>query len=62
MVTGMPTHFDVATADARLSGALVTADTQTGRATAIERLSIPIQEPAAKPDESDDAEAADNSN
>ncbi|HUX16141.1 MAG TPA: TIGR00282 family metallophosphoesterase, partial [Phycisphaerae bacterium] len=30
LVTGMPTHFDVATADARLSGALVTADTQTG--------------------------------
>ncbi|HUX00528.1 MAG: TIGR00282 family metallophosphoesterase [Phycisphaerae bacterium] len=51
LVTGMPTHFDVATADARLSGALVTADTQTGRASAIERLSLPISEPAAKSDE-----------
>jgi hypothetical protein len=51
LVTGMPTHFDVATGDARLSGALVTADTQTGRASAIERLSIPIHEPAAKGEE-----------
>jgi len=63
MVTGMPTHFDVATADARLSGAIVTADTQTGRASAIERLSIPISEPAAKneeepgPSESEPADA-----
>jgi hypothetical protein len=56
LVTGMPTHFDVATADARLSGALVTADTQTGRASAIERLSIPIQEPAAKGEEPETAE------
>lgn len=60
LVTGMPTHFDVATADARLSGALVTADTQTGRATAIERLSIPIQEPAAKGEEPETPEDADN--
>jgi len=59
-VTGMPTHFDVATADARLSGAIVTADTQTGRATAIERLSLPIHEPAAKSEEPETAEPADN--
>ncbi|HUU32155.1 MAG TPA: hypothetical protein VMY69_08665, partial [Phycisphaerae bacterium] len=55
---------DVATADARLSGALVTADTQTGRASAIERLSLPISpgtagmpgpdgEPAAKNEEAE---------
>jgi len=63
LVTGMPTHFDVATADARLSGALVTADTQTGRATAIERLSLPISEPAAKTEEEPpESEPADNSN
>ena len=58
LVTGMPTHFDVATADARLSGALVTADTQTGHATAIERLSLPIQEPAAKNEEAEPSEPA----
>jgi len=60
LVTGMPTHFDVATADARLSGALVTADTQTGRASAIERLSLPIQESAPKADEPEPPEPADN--
>jgi calcineurin-like phosphoesterase len=38
MVTGMPVHFDVATEDLRVCGALVTADTTTGRASAIERI------------------------
>ena len=61
-VTGMPTHFDIATGDARLSGAIVTADTQTGRASAIERLSIPISESAAKNEEPEpsESEPADN--
>jgi hypothetical protein len=44
MITGMPTFFDVATGDLRVSGALVTADTQTGRASAIERISVPVSE------------------
>jgi metallophosphoesterase (TIGR00282 family) len=37
-LTGRPTEFDVATADVRLCGSIVTADPETGRATAIERL------------------------
>jgi len=48
LLTGMPTYFDVATDDLRVSGALVTADTETGRATAIERISIPIAKPTGK--------------
>jgi len=39
-LTGRPTEFDVATADVRLCGTIVTADPETGRATAIERLSV----------------------
>jgi calcineurin-like phosphoesterase len=39
-LTGRPTEFDVATADVRLCGTIVTADPATGRATAIERLCI----------------------
>lgn len=41
LVTGMPTHFDVALGDLRVCGAVITADTQTGRATAIERVAVP---------------------
>jgi len=48
LLTGMPTYFDVATDDLRVSGALVTADTETGRATAIERISIPVSPLAGK--------------
>jgi hypothetical protein len=40
MVTGVPNPFDVATDDARLCGALVTVESTTGRATAIERISF----------------------
>jgi len=43
LITGMPTHFDVAKGDLRASGVLVTADTQTGRATAIERICLPVE-------------------
>jgi metallophosphoesterase (TIGR00282 family) len=39
-LTGRPTEFDVATADVRLCGTIVTADPETGRATAIERLCL----------------------
>src|SRR6476659_534272 len=39
-LTGRPTEFDVATADVRLCGTIITADSETGRATAIERLCV----------------------
>lgn len=38
--TGMPAHFDVAKKDVRISGLLVSLDTTTGRAFAIERVMI----------------------
>jgi len=38
--TGMPTRFEPAAGDARLNGVIVTADPSTGRATAIERVSL----------------------
>jgi calcineurin-like phosphoesterase len=39
-ITGLPTEFDVATADVRLCGAIVTVDPETGQATSIERLCV----------------------
>lgn len=39
-LTGLPTEFDVATADVRLCGAIITADPETGHATSIERLRV----------------------
>ena len=48
IVTGMPTFFDVATGDLRACGAVVTADTETGRATAIERVMVCVPESAPK--------------
>lgn len=39
-LTGLPTEFEVATQDVRLCGTIVTADPETGRATAIERICI----------------------
>jgi metallophosphoesterase (TIGR00282 family) len=39
-LTGLPTEFDVATGDVRLCGTIVTADPQSGRASAVERLSV----------------------
>jgi len=44
--TFRPTHFEVATKDVRLQGSIVDIDPQTGRATAIRRISI--DEAAAK--------------
>jgi len=59
LITGMPAYFDVATGDLRVQGVLVTADTQTGRASAIERVSASVATPepakkngAAEPPES----------
>jgi len=40
LMTGMNYPFDVATGDPRLHGIVVTADPQTGRATAIERIAV----------------------
>lgn len=39
-LTGMPTEFEVATTDVRLNGAIIDVDAESGRATAIRRLSI----------------------
>lgn len=39
-LNGLPNRFTVAKGDVRLSAALVTADAATGRATAIERISV----------------------
>ncbi|MFO8014577.1 MAG: TIGR00282 family metallophosphoesterase [Phycisphaerae bacterium] len=54
LITGMPRHFDVATGDLRLHGALVTADTETGRALRIERIAVPVE----SADDEADQEAA----
>ena len=40
LITGMPAHFDVASGDIRLNGALLTVDPSTHKATAIERVSL----------------------
>ncbi len=42
LITGMPTHFDVATGDVKLNGAIITVDPATRLATAIERVSLPL--------------------
>src|SRR4029078_6029731 len=39
-LTGLPTEFDVATEDLRINGAIVECDTESGRATRIERLRV----------------------
>src|SRR3954467_6023816 len=52
-LTGRPTEFDVATADVRLCGSIVTADPETGRAPAVERLCITEADlPALEPEKS----------
>jgi 2',3'-cyclic-nucleotide 2'-phosphodiesterase len=38
----VPTMFDVATGDVRLSGAIVDVDPKTGKATAIQRVMVPM--------------------
>ena len=38
--TFRPTHYDVATDDVRLNGAIVEIDPETGRATAIRRITV----------------------
>ena len=43
-VTGLPGRFETATGDPRLNGVTITVDTFTGRATAIQRISLSEQE------------------
>ena len=43
-LTGMPARFETATDDPRLNGVVITADSTTGRATDIERISLSVQE------------------
>ena len=43
-LTGLPQRFETATENPRLNGVLVTADERTGRATAIERVSLSAQQ------------------
>ncbi|MDQ7778165.1 MAG: TIGR00282 family metallophosphoesterase [Planctomycetota bacterium] len=40
--TQMPSHFEVATDDVRISGAIATIDTATGRASAIKRVHVAV--------------------
>ncbi len=40
MTTSMPTHFEIATGDVRMCGALATVDADTGKAVAIERVEV----------------------
>lgn len=40
LTTSMPTHFDVARDDVRLSGVIVAVDPNTGRAESIERIEV----------------------
>ena len=51
LITGMPRHFDVAKGDLRLHGALVTADSETGRAVAIERVAVSVETAADEADQ-----------
>lgn len=44
LLTSMPTAFDVAKDDVRISGALITIDTDTGRALGIERVVVREEE------------------
>ncbi|MEO8070604.1 MAG: TIGR00282 family metallophosphoesterase [Acidobacteriota bacterium] len=43
-ITGMPHRFETATENPRLNAVIVTADEETGRATAIERLGLSLPE------------------
>jgi metallophosphoesterase (TIGR00282 family) len=42
--TGLPARFEPASGDLRLNGVLITADAETGTATAIERISLGAQD------------------
>ena len=44
MVSAMPTPFDVAENDTRLSGVIISAEADTGKAVSIERVALPVPE------------------
>ena len=46
-VSGMPSKFEAATGPARLNAIIITADPASGRASAIERLNMSLQDVAA---------------
>ena len=48
LTTGVPARFDVATGDVRLSGIVVTVDEQTGRATEVSRIQVPLEPEVAR--------------
>ena len=54
-LTAMPARFETATGNPRLSGVLVEADDETGRATDVERVSYSLDELIALADETSDA-------
>ncbi|MFW6155019.1 MAG: TIGR00282 family metallophosphoesterase [Planctomycetota bacterium] len=54
LLTDMPTFYEVATGDPRLCGILVTADTRTGRASAIERVELRGETKPGRPYDKDD--------
>jgi 2',3'-cyclic-nucleotide 2'-phosphodiesterase len=45
LVTGMPLPYDVAAGDPRLCGAIVECNPDSGRATSIERINLPVDTP-----------------
>ncbi|MCX7805353.1 MAG: TIGR00282 family metallophosphoesterase [Planctomycetota bacterium] len=49
--TGVPTHYDVATGDVRLSGIEITSDRDSGTALSIRRLHIPFVPDPGAPEE-----------
>ena len=59
MSTNMPQSFDVATGDVRLCGALAEIDTDTGRASSIERIEVQDENAEAAYDADDRAERPD---
>jgi metallophosphoesterase (TIGR00282 family) len=44
---GMPSRFETATGNPRLNGVIITADPATGRASAIERVSLSVEDVGA---------------
>jgi calcineurin-like phosphoesterase len=42
MVTGMPTRWEVAETDVRLSGAIFTLEISTGRCTGVKRVQVKL--------------------
>lgn len=54
-ITFIPSMFDVASGDPRLAGAIVEIDPETGKASAIRRIMLPLENPLAEPPNSEEA-------